>query len=287
MMRRHISFFIGLGVVWLGVIVTAFVVVATPFSIKGGEYDDARATDFRHIGYAIESYYRANGALPAYLHQLSTKKEWLDPQTREPYTYIVENERMFRLCTTFSIDTRDDDSTTKPLDEHRVVVGSVDESASLEHDRGYQCIPYLLPEDVKYVTKMTPTPMQRTDNEPYSELRSALRQDRATFYFRHSGSDERMFYVEVSSGVRDFDTNYYTLATGTGSPLVNVNPTVWSGYGCGKRVYWRVTSDRGESSPTQAGFVECIQGRKMTSTPVPPAPTSPLGSVAPLPAETE
>ncbi len=105
----------------------------------------------------------------------------------------------------------------------------------------------------------------------FSNFSSSMQYPRpASFFFDYNGLG-KTFTVDVSSSPT-FSTDVRTkVDVTTKSPAIWTGPDTWPSYTCGKTLYWKVSSDKGEISSIQSNTVVCPSQPKptITSTPTP------------------
>lgn len=114
-----------------------FILAGNPLSQQAIKYDYTRLSDFDQIEAAINNYYSNYGTLPASMAQLkSTAGSYLsiqDPETRRAYTYQQTSSTAYKLCATFSLDSKDDSKQVR-----------YEYTFQTAHKKGYDCIPYTI-----------------------------------------------------------------------------------------------------------------------------------------------
>ncbi|MEI7512194.1 MAG: type II secretion system protein [Candidatus Uhrbacteria bacterium] len=85
----------------------------SPAKERARRLDDRRIQDLQSISNAIDNYYNQNAsALPPTLESLTRVRDAyyvssiVDPDTMTPYEYAVESTSTYRLCATFTTDSR-------------------------------------------------------------------------------------------------------------------------------------------------------------------------------------
>lgn len=132
-MHKHTLFIIGLGIFVAILVVFGFIQGGSPISQQAVTLDRIRLRHFADIRFQLENYYRTNNSLPNTLSELGTNIVMEDPQTKQQYEYIKETETTYKLCTTFSTDSKDSADYYAPENVHK---------------QGYDCISLKLPEYV-------------------------------------------------------------------------------------------------------------------------------------------
>lgn len=151
-----------------------------PISRQALALDNTRIQDFTTISYAIESYYSQNGKLPEELSEVSLSGPYndiKDPQSKEPYGYIVREEREYQLCTTFSASY---DEAKKYDSTISYSFPSSQSQKNFKYKKGYSCITYTIPSTVyPYNTApvWTPPVSTPTPTKPVSKITSPAKND--------------------------------------------------------------------------------------------------------------
>jgi hypothetical protein len=88
------------------IIVAAFFIMGSPSDQRAKRIDARRVEHLSAIFWEVNDYYRQNEILPESLAGFETRvvPDYLsltDPETDEPYEYVVSGERTFKLCATF------------------------------------------------------------------------------------------------------------------------------------------------------------------------------------------
>lgn len=133
-MRNYYIFIALLGIFSVGLFIIGFLSISSPMQMKSLQLDKTRLLDFRQIETAINGYYGLNRALPESLKQLKNKESMLsiqDPQTNRSYTYSVVSSTNYKLCTSFSTDSKD---SVDDLSGYR--------EANTNHKKGYDCLSF-------------------------------------------------------------------------------------------------------------------------------------------------
>lgn len=114
----------------------------------------------------------------------------------------------------------------------------------------------------------------------------------AMFSFSYTGTSNT-FIVDAST-VSNMSTDVYrSFANGPSSPIVETNPTKWDKYSCGRTLYWRVLTSKGEQSAIQSNIVTCptptpkpLPTPTLTPTPTPKPTPTPSPTPRPVPTST-
>ena len=124
-----------------------FTVVLVPSEQRAIMLDDIRVQDLNAIIANVGEYYQTANKLPNTLRELPnpsptpsdafvpTKSPFLDPETNQPYLYVVYKKAYYKLCATFDTQTiqsianiadQNSDLSTSPID-------------FTKHIKGYNC----------------------------------------------------------------------------------------------------------------------------------------------------
>jgi len=94
------------GVLVLAAIVSGFFIMGSPNDIRMYRFDDRKVGDLTNIQYQIVTYWQQKEKLPAKLEDLADPISGMnvpvDPQTSEPYKYVVKGTMSFDLCANFN-----------------------------------------------------------------------------------------------------------------------------------------------------------------------------------------
>ena len=115
-MKHSIGFKLFVGIVVVAVtatLVAGLWISGSPAAERARRLDDRRIQDLQSISNAIDNYYNQNGLkLPPTLETLTRQREAFyvsainDPDTMAPYEYLMDATSTYRLCATFTTDTR-------------------------------------------------------------------------------------------------------------------------------------------------------------------------------------
>ena len=107
---RTIGF--AVGALILVSIVAGFFIVGTPWQARLYRYDEQKVSDLQNIQYQVVYYWQAKQELPSSPDDLADSIAGYtapsDPQTGEPYEYVVTGIRAFELCATFNAESQRD-----------------------------------------------------------------------------------------------------------------------------------------------------------------------------------
>jgi hypothetical protein len=102
-----------LSVLVVGAIVGGLFVIGSPGDARRAKLDARRVSDLRTIATGVDTYWNRRESLPADVAEL---KEILphgvtitDPETNQPYTYRVIDDRVYELCAVFETECNTDD----------------------------------------------------------------------------------------------------------------------------------------------------------------------------------
>ena len=97
------------------VVIAGLVTLGTPSYARERKLDRLRVEDLSRLANRIDGYWMKRATLPLTLDSLVTLRLLdrvpTDPQTHEPYTYLVSGERSYRLCATFAQPSDSTDTT--------------------------------------------------------------------------------------------------------------------------------------------------------------------------------
>ncbi|MBI2474310.1 MAG: hypothetical protein HYV68_01280 [Candidatus Taylorbacteria bacterium] len=113
----------------------SFSVIGSPMAERERRFDDRRTNDLAQIQSQIVSFWQAKGQLPEDLGTLSDNisgfKAPLDPESKESYEYEKIGDKEFRLCATFDLPSRNEES--------RAYIYGPGENNNWKHDTGKTC----------------------------------------------------------------------------------------------------------------------------------------------------
>jgi hypothetical protein len=138
--RFHAAFFIVASVVVALTVAWGFMIVGSPATRRTERFDEQRLNDLRTIAREIHSIVidadkprSLKGPLPKTLEELvakarNEKVKLTDPETGEPYTYVVKDETTFEVCATFTQERNSDYSVfwNHPVGRHCFTINVVD-----------------------------------------------------------------------------------------------------------------------------------------------------------------
>ncbi len=100
------------GILVLAAIIGGFLVVGSPTKQRNLRFDNIRVGDLSNIQWQVVSYWQTKGTLPQTLGALkdpiSSQMIPNDPDTDEPYGYVIKGDKAFQLCATFAEKTQDE-----------------------------------------------------------------------------------------------------------------------------------------------------------------------------------
>lgn len=91
-------------------LVASFFIIQSPKESRKVAFDQTRVNNLDQIKYTIDSYYSEFQKLPKSLDDLKTTNNYLlivDPNTKNPYEYIVIGETDYQLCAEFETSNKD------------------------------------------------------------------------------------------------------------------------------------------------------------------------------------
>ena len=126
-------------VVVVGLIITGFAIVGSPFTQRALRQDNQRISDLQTIQYQIVNFWQQkNQTLPATLADLEYPISGFinpaDPETGAPYEYKSLGGRKFELCATFTLSSKSSNNEARPLKAYGVL-----ESENWQHAVGRTC----------------------------------------------------------------------------------------------------------------------------------------------------
>ena len=114
----------------------------SPAKERARRLDDRRVQDLQSIANVVDNYYNQNGyVLPPTLETLTRIRDAYyvsaitDPDTMAPYEYMIDASSTYRLCATFTTDTRGQ-TQQQPRDYY-----PYNGSTFWEHGPGRTCFP--------------------------------------------------------------------------------------------------------------------------------------------------
>lgn len=154
----------------MGAVIYGFSVIGSPFDKQRQKLDQTRLSDFSNLRYQIQTYYSSSSKLPDNLGQLTGVKH-KDPESGNPYEYVITSATSFKLCAFFSTDSADAKDKDKARD---LYLYDYNGTTNNNHNKGYDCISYDIPAayqrssyqqpysadiyaNVKFLVKDTPT----------------------------------------------------------------------------------------------------------------------------------
>ncbi|MBU2472816.1 hypothetical protein KKE74_02170 [Patescibacteria group bacterium] len=97
--------------------ITGFFVIGSPKTERLRRFDQERTSDLESIQWQIIENWRRKEVLPENLNNLKDEISGYqapnDPQTNEPYEYIIKGENSFELCATFNLASDELDKETR------------------------------------------------------------------------------------------------------------------------------------------------------------------------------
>ena len=124
--RWHQSHGLVLAVIFLVVVVSGFMLSGSPQERQKLVRDGQRITDLQSIYYQAQQYYDREGKLAANLTELVAgyvPQEPLDPQSKEPYRYVVGDGLNYQLCANFETDDKQLNQSKSPM--YAIPIGEV------------------------------------------------------------------------------------------------------------------------------------------------------------------
>jgi hypothetical protein len=97
---------IGVAVLALVTIIAGFFIVGSPRDARLARYDSQKVNDLQNIDGQVKYYWQATQKLPASLTELNASLPYpvqiTDPETGEPYDYVVSGALSYKLCADFN-----------------------------------------------------------------------------------------------------------------------------------------------------------------------------------------
>jgi hypothetical protein len=134
----------------LAAVIYGFVVVGSPWAVRGYKLDDTRVSDFSTIQSAAQEFYNSNNRLPNSIAELAsstvgsyyaTQNIFTDPSTQQAYDYKVTSATGYQLCTTFAASSQEESQNDSNYVSYPVVYGGAG-TLNNQHPAGYGCIAY-------------------------------------------------------------------------------------------------------------------------------------------------
>lgn len=135
--RRAVD--IGVGVLAVLIIVSGFLIVGTPQQARLSRFDATRIQNLQEMQYAVANYWQAKQQLPASLTDLNFTAT--DPQTKASYEYERTSTFSFKLCATFSTESRPVIGTAA---NYTNSISGIKNSSNWEHGIGTMCFDRVL-----------------------------------------------------------------------------------------------------------------------------------------------
>jgi len=173
MIKEYIGILI-VGAVVALILITGFSIVGSPVSQRLVSLDTTRISDFSAIKSAIIKYYNYNKLLPANLDEIVKDKtlsyealQLKDPETGIYYKYEIVTPTNYKLCTTFSVGSKD--LRGKTSQAYLLTVYDEEDTRQLSFAKGYDCITYKVAQRQNYNLTSTPSPtIYQIDTTPQS-----------------------------------------------------------------------------------------------------------------------
>ncbi len=147
-MRKKIAIVIVI-CMWSAVFIAAYHYFNNKFVQEAIAYDNQRLYDISINDYHISKYYIDHNQLPENLVVLASSEKndtqsvsppvLQDPQTERAYAYAPESNSTYKICTTFSTDTRHDRKLANAYTTY--ITTQLERYAkSVYHNKGYDCL---------------------------------------------------------------------------------------------------------------------------------------------------
>ena len=130
------------------VVVAGLYTLGTPSRARALKFDALRVDDLKRLSSHVDEYWVKNTVLPQALDSLVATRQLdrvpTDPQTRQPYTYLVSGERSYRLCATFAQPSDSDASFRDNSGDYMLSIGAggtpiAGQPHSWRHGAGESC----------------------------------------------------------------------------------------------------------------------------------------------------
>jgi hypothetical protein len=137
-------------------VITGLVLAGSPSEERFRRYDQERISDLQQIqSSVIETYDTQYGHLPQTLEEAMKRSPvspefFVDPETKQPYSYSVLSSESYQLCATFSLPSS---AQTDPV------------SAMWEHPAGSACFTLQIPLNPINPTKAIPSAIPTRNSE--------------------------------------------------------------------------------------------------------------------------
>jgi hypothetical protein len=124
-------------------IIGAFFIVGSPITARLQQLDQQRAIDLQNIQSQVVNYWQRKGVLPNVLTDLNDSISGyvvpIDPQTKQPYEYVVKNSTglIFDLCAVFDLDNRS--APESKMYPATAPVPYSEYAPSFDHSAGHVC----------------------------------------------------------------------------------------------------------------------------------------------------
>ncbi len=144
-----------LGIFVAIVCIIGFSITASYIPARLIKLDGDRIQDFSQINLAVLDYYNRNKQLPKSISSTvyGSEAEPKDPETKKNYIFEIISNTEYKMCTSFSTDSREVDRKHKNANDPDFYKTP----DAYNHKKGYDCIKYKLPAE-SIVASPTPTP---------------------------------------------------------------------------------------------------------------------------------
>ena len=92
------------GLIVLATDAIGFWMVGTPATQRDRRFDETRVNDLQTIENSVTNYWVSNRKLPVSFSDLGNNP--IDPQSRAPYEYVVQDKLSYKLCATFKTSVK-------------------------------------------------------------------------------------------------------------------------------------------------------------------------------------
>ena len=128
-------------------LVYGFSTIPSPALQRELKLDHERVSSLGELQYSIDAYYRNNNRLPESLNILAKNSYYstrelnkVDPQTNQPYEYLVINDTKYQLCAVFTTDSEND-----PAEYDSENYNYSTYKNKFKHSKGRQCFDFTAP----------------------------------------------------------------------------------------------------------------------------------------------
>lgn len=148
-MKYFIYFICGIVV---AAVVAGFLVAGSPLKARLSRLDEVRIGNLQQIQYEIINYWQSKGNLPKNLDDLIDSTRGItvpiDPQSGEPYVYVVTGELSFELCAVFAREGDSEYGYAMPMRPMMYPAKGIDPQNNIwQHPSGKYCFTRTIDKD--------------------------------------------------------------------------------------------------------------------------------------------